>query len=118
MGLYRISDVLHISEGGFRDASHRSSISAGSGGAEGCYSLLPAYEAQAAASLSPRSCLPKPGACIEAWQTDLSLFPSQGWDVDATGARVAGTSKAKEMQKAANEIVAKARPRKQFVMYQ
>ncbi|CAE7657964.1 scoF [Symbiodinium microadriaticum] len=32
----------------------------------------------------------------------------EGWDVDATGARVAGTSKAKEMQKTANEIVAKA----------
>ena len=29
--------------------------------------------------------------------------------MDATGARVAGTSKAKEMQKAVNEIVAKAR---------
>jgi len=32
----------------------------------------------------------------------------EGWDMDATGARVAGTSKAKEMQKAVNEIVAKA----------
>ncbi|CAE7639105.1 scoF [Symbiodinium sp. CCMP2456] len=32
----------------------------------------------------------------------------EGWDMDASGTRVAGTSKAKEMQKAVNEIVRKA----------
>ncbi|CAE7595409.1 scoF [Symbiodinium natans] len=32
----------------------------------------------------------------------------EGWDVDSTGARIAGKSKAKELQKAVNEIIVKA----------